>query len=126
MNSAVQTTLAFKALLRKLPLPIQTLFASSTARKFVAIVFAYTLVKQVNRILSGLVLNNWTSDTYDWSREIVLLTGGCSGIGKSVAHALASRGIKVCVVDVLEPTEPLRTLPFPIIYHYTRPLVSCQ
>ncbi|OKL61829.1 hypothetical protein UA08_02484 [Talaromyces atroroseus] len=99
-------SLAVKALC-KLPLPIQALLASSTTRNLVAVVFAYMLVTQFNRILSGLVLNNWTSDTYDWTREIVLLTGGCSGIGKSVARDLASRGIKVCVADVLDPTDPL-------------------
>lgn len=104
MDSARQIALAA---LQKLPPQVQTVLASSTTRNVLAVLFAYALIKQFNRTLSRFVLNNWTSDRYDWTREIVLLTGGCSGIGKSVARDLASRGIKVIVADVLEPTEPL-------------------
>lgn len=54
--------------------------------------------------LSNGVVNNWTSDKYDWDREIVVVTGGSDGIGKIVVQLLAERGIKVAVLDVQDLT----------------------
>jgi NADPH:quinone reductase-like Zn-dependent oxidoreductase len=94
---------------------LQSLSAPLPAtRNLATLLAACVLLQQLNRILSGYVLNNWTSDTYDWPRELVLLTGGSSGIGKSVAAALARRGVKVIVADVLEPAEPLRMPPLSV------------
>lgn len=47
-------------------------------------------------------MNNWTNDTYDWNKEIVVVTGGSDGIGAIVVKLLAERGIKVVVLDVQE------------------------
>ncbi|EEA24858.1 hypothetical protein TMatcc_007956 [Talaromyces marneffei ATCC 18224] len=103
---ATAQTLFFESI-QKLPPPAQSILLSSTTRIVLAVVLAYALIKSFNRTLSSFVLNNWTSDKYAWSREIVLLTGGCSGIGQSVARDLASRGIKVIVADIQEPGTPL-------------------
>jgi hypothetical protein len=100
--------------IQKLPPPAQSILLSSTTRNVLAVVLALSVIKTFNRVLSSFVLNNWTSDKYDWSREIVLLTGGCSGIGQHVAHALASKGVKVIVADIQEPATPLRTPPSPL------------
>jgi ribulose 1,5-bisphosphate synthetase/thiazole synthase len=54
--------------------------------------------------LSNRVINNWTSDSYVWSREVVVVTGGSDGIGKIVVQLLAERGIKVAVLDVQDLT----------------------
>jgi len=40
------------------------------------------------------------NDTYDWAKEIVVVTGGSDGIGAIVVKLLAERGIKVGVLDV--------------------------
>lgn len=109
---ATAQTLFFESI-QKLPPPAQSILLSSTTRIVLAVVLAYALIKSFNRTLSSFVLNNWTSDKYAWSREIVLLTGGCSGIGQSVARDLASRGIKVIVADIQEPGTPLRVPPLP-------------
>jgi all-trans-retinol dehydrogenase (NAD+) len=62
-----------KAFNNNLSLPAATQGLSA----LVALGLAYRL----NRLLSRLSLNNWTSDhTWDWSRETVLITGGSSGI----------------------------------------------
>jgi NADPH:quinone reductase-like Zn-dependent oxidoreductase len=53
-------------------------------------------------------LNNWTKDTYDWDKEIVLITGGAGGIGGHVVRLLAERGIKVVVMDVIPMTFDAR------------------
>lgn len=95
-------------ILQRVPPPVQTILRSSTTRNLLAAVIAFNLLKTLNRVLSAYVLNNWTADKYDWSREIVFLTGGSSGIGQGVARDLASRGIKVIVADIQEPTAPLR------------------
>ncbi|KAF5015911.1 hypothetical protein F66182_12579, partial [Fusarium sp. NRRL 66182] len=97
----------FLDLVQKLPPPVQSVLLSSTTRNVLAVVLALSILRTFNRVLSSFVLNNWTSDKYDWSREVVLLTGGCSGIGQHVAHSLASKGVKVIVADIQEPATPL-------------------
>lgn len=103
----------FLEVVQKLPPPAQSILLSSTTHNVLGVVLALSVIRTFNRVLSSFVLNNWTSDKYDWSREIVLLTGGCSGIGQHVAHSLASKGVKVIVADINEPVAPLRTPPFP-------------
>lgn len=53
--------------------------------------------------------NNWSNDTYVWSQEVVVVTGGSDGIGKVVVHLLAERGIKVAVLDVQDLTYEGKT-----------------
>lgn len=99
------------AAVEKLPVRAQGALSSLLARKLLAALLALSILRHINRTLSRLVLNNWQSDHWDWSKELVLLTGGCSGIGKQVAADLAERGIKVVVVDIREPQDPLRSYP---------------
>ncbi|KAF1945811.1 NAD(P)-binding protein [Clathrospora elynae] len=62
------------------------------------------LLGTVNSWLNNAVTNNWSSDAYVWSRELVVVTGGSDGIGKTVVQLLAEKGIKVAVLDVQELT----------------------
>lgn len=104
-------------LLAKLPAPVQTAVTSTTTRNVVAFVLVWNLVKSFNSIVSGFTLNNWTSDKWNWPREVVFITGGCSGIGQYVVNKLASRGIKVIVADIQEPQTKLRMRQeFPFLY----------
>lgn len=111
MDAITTAQNVFLELVQKLPPPVQSILLSSTTRNVLAVVLALSLMRTFNRVLSGFVLNNWTSDKYDWSREVVLLTGGCSGIGQHVTHSLASKGVKVIVADIQEPATPLRASP---------------
>ncbi|KAH7007312.1 hypothetical protein EDB80DRAFT_576972 [Ilyonectria destructans] len=52
--------------------------------------------------LGGLISNN----SWDWNKEIVLITGGCGGIGKLMAEEFAQRKIKVVVLDIHQPKDP--------------------
>jgi hypothetical protein len=59
-----------------------------------------SLAGTVGNWYSDKVRNNWVTDKYDWSREIVLVTGGAGGIGGSVVKLFEELGITVVVLDV--------------------------
>jgi hypothetical protein len=66
---------------------------------------ALGLVFWINRALNHLSLNNWTSvKGWDNGHELVLITGGCSGIGKEIASSLVKKGVRVVVLDIQDPT----------------------
>lgn len=65
-------------------------------------------------------MNNWRSDTYDWGREVVVVTGGSDGIGALVVQLLAERGIKVAVLDV----QPLTYTAPPSVRYFRCDLAS--
>jgi NAD(P)-dependent dehydrogenase (short-subunit alcohol dehydrogenase family) len=44
----------------------------------------------------------------------VVVTGGCSGIGKSISLTFLAQGAEVHVIDLHKPTDPL---PDKIIFH---------
>lgn len=58
------------------------------------------VARLLNNYFSDKVLNNWVKDTYNWSREVVVITGGAGGIGGQVVQLLAERGITVVVLDI--------------------------
>lgn len=56
-----------------------------------------------------MALNNWTGKaSFVKSQEIVLITGGASGIGELMARGFAAKGVKVVVLDLGPPKEPFR------------------
>ncbi|KAI9929304.1 hypothetical protein ASPWEDRAFT_111994 [Aspergillus wentii DTO 134E9] len=69
----------------------------------VKIFAAAGILYKLNQTLSRLALNNWVSDPWDWAREIVLITGGSSGIGEQMVHRLAEHGITVVILDLVAP-----------------------
>jgi hypothetical protein len=63
----------------------------------------------LNAFLSRRASNNSVSDrTWDWNKEIVLLTGGSGGIGSIIARKLGEKRVKVIIVDVHPPKSSLR------------------
>ena len=69
---------------------------------------AFGAVYRINTYLSRRVLNNWVTDsTWDWKREIVLVTGGCSGIGKEIVQQFGERNIRTVVIDINPPKSAL-------------------
>ncbi|KAJ5489531.1 Dehydrogenase RED2 [Penicillium diatomitis] len=94
--------------LMHVPEPAQAYLRHPLAQKTLGILLAFGLVRSLNKSLSQWTLNNWTqSPPWDSQRELILLTGGCSGIGKQVMQNLAQKGIRVIILDINEPTFPL-------------------
>ncbi|KAF5966506.1 hypothetical protein FBULB1_11614 [Fusarium bulbicola] len=53
-------------------------------------------------------VNNHVHDpSWDWSHEIVVVTGGSSGIGAAIVSKFAEKGIKVLILDWVPPTKKL-------------------
>lgn len=72
----------------------------NTAIASAALGFSYW----VNRALNRLSLDNWTkAKRWDNEYELVLITGGCSGIGKAIASRLAKKEVHVIVLDIQDP-----------------------
>lgn len=66
------------------------------------------VIRKANAALNAWATNNWqirAGHGWDWSSEIAVVTGGCSGIGKAIAEALNSHGVHVAVLDVQDAPE---------------------
>lgn len=66
--------------------------------------FYFSLLRAAVRWLSDKQRNHWSNDRYDWSREIVVITGGSSGIGAQMVKFFDEQGIKVVIIDVNPPS----------------------
>jgi len=75
-----------------------------------ATLFGIGILRKTNDFLTDRTANNWVSDVYDWKKEIVVVTGGSSGLGEWVAKDLGRRGIKVAIIDIVEPKYELRMI----------------
>jgi all-trans-retinol dehydrogenase (NAD+) len=73
---------------------------------------ALGLIHNASSLLTSVALNNWQwrSDKHkwEWSKEVAVVTGGCSGIGEEIVKGLARRGVKVVVLDVQEVPDRLK------------------
>ncbi|KAJ6109940.1 NAD(P)-binding protein [Penicillium sp. IBT 16267x] len=68
---------------------------------------------RVNSYLSRRALNDATT-TLPWEseREIVVVTGGSSGIGAAIVELLAHKGVRTVILDVTEPRDELDSKTF--------------
>lgn len=82
----------------------------------VGVLLGLGIVSRVNSWLSRLAVNNYSNDpTWDWKKEVVLLTGGSSGIGAKIAAKLAQGG--GCQVIILDLTPPVWRLRMNCLLH---------
>ncbi|KAK8121765.1 hypothetical protein PG984_010435 [Apiospora sp. TS-2023a] len=69
------------------------------------------VIRKTNTALNAWATNNWqicAGQGWNWPSEVAVVTGGCSGIGKAIAEALTSHGIRVAVLDVQDAPETFK------------------
>lgn len=92
------------------PHQIRRVLFSTRFSSLLKVLFSIGSLSKLNTYFSHLAANNFTTDkTWDWSKEIVVVTGASSGIGAAIANNLANRGIKVVNLDLAPPKEPCET-----------------
>ncbi|KAJ4346486.1 uncharacterized protein N0V89_010415 [Didymosphaeria variabile] len=82
----------------------QLAFQNETLFRALRSLAALSVLGSISGWLDDKVVNNWKSDEWDWKKEVVVVTGGADGIGKSIVLLLAEKGIKVAVLDVQKLT----------------------
>ncbi|THC95170.1 hypothetical protein EYZ11_005329 [Aspergillus tanneri] len=99
-------------LFTQLPQPLQDVLQLQSVQHGVIALLVVLLAKVINSRLNQLKQNNrLPSRPWDSHKELVLLTGGCSGIGKQMMQDLARLNVKTIILDIKEPSFQLhRTL----------------
>lgn len=87
---------------------VQDVIHSPLARKSLAALAGFALLRYTNRTLSRWSVNSWQSDSWQGDKELVLVTGGTGGIGRQVMEDLSAAGARVVIVDIKEPEFKLR------------------
>jgi hypothetical protein len=83
----------------EIPLP-QAFQPSAPWTNFLNIWIFLGIYTHVTSYLNDQFANNWTTDTYDWNEEIVLVTGGSSGIGAALTSLLLRRNPSTTIVII--------------------------
>lgn len=74
------------------------------AARRLRLLFYVAVARGLSGWFSDRVRNNWVSDRYDWSKEIVLITGGAAGLGAAMVKLLDEIKVRVVVLDVQRMT----------------------
>lgn len=91
-----------------LPKRLRSKVTSPLFLKVLKLLTALDLLRKSNNKLSQCVSNNWRKVEFRPCQELVLITGGSSGLGLLMAKEFAKRGVKVVITDVNSPRENLR------------------
>lgn len=93
---------------RWLPLNVLKGLRSTRGLASLSFLFGIGLLRAINNLMSRLVLNNFTSDnTWDWSKEIVIVTGGSGGMGAAIVQMFAEKNITAIILDIAPPRTPI-------------------
>ncbi|KAJ5359621.1 uncharacterized protein N7496_012034 [Penicillium cataractarum] len=76
------------------------------AQKWCTVLLGAGILYQTNRWLSRRYLNAFTGNTkWDSTKDLMVITGGSSGIGAAVTSRLSNDGTKVIILDIQPPLE---------------------
>ena len=93
----------------RLPMALQNFFRSRLFQKSLGVLLALRLLKSFSNQLAWYSLNNYTRlGSWNPDRELVLITGGSSGIGEQIMRDIARYHVKVVIMDMQEPKSRLR------------------
>jgi hypothetical protein len=68
------------------------------------LLFGLGVLRKVNNWLSALHLNAFTPNSHwNWKNEVVVLTGGSSGIRAKIVTSLAESGAQIVILDIAPP-----------------------
>lgn len=99
---------SLQALLPSTLVQLQSFLSSKTFLIPTCMLCTWKLVQRLNSHFSTLSLNNFEDDpSWDWTQEIVLITGGSSGIGAEIVRRLSKRSIRVIIWDLVAPPADL-------------------
>ncbi|EIT75417.1 hydroxysteroid 17-beta dehydrogenase 11 [Aspergillus flavus] len=94
--------------LEHLPPQAQDVLLHPLVPKALTAFLALGIISKANRSLGYWAANNWQrAKPWQNERELVLVTGGCSGIGKQIMEDLAKAGVRVVILDIQEPSFQL-------------------
>jgi all-trans-retinol dehydrogenase (NAD+) len=95
-----------------LPPKLHPWISSLVVVRTLKITLGLSLTTRLSKTLSRLAANNFHADAkFIKSQEIVLISGGCSGIGLEMVKFFAVNGVKVVIMDLNPPQETLRQSP---------------
>ena len=83
------------------------------AKRVLQILLAIGSLRYINGVFSRMATNAGrlgAAEGWNWSHEVAVVTGGCSGIGYQTVKRLAERNIKVAILDVQEMPESLNKI----------------
>jgi hypothetical protein len=80
---------------------LQALLRSKTLLIPASVLCTWKLLARLNSHLATRSLNNFEcDDSWDWTKEVVLITGGSNGIGAEMVRRFSNRGIKAVIWDI--------------------------
>lgn len=95
-----------------LPANLRHLVDSQKVLGTLKLLITLGVLRRANKYVSRRSLDNWTKDPWRFGEEVVVVTGGASGIGAAIVRSLVETSACVISLDVFEPKEPLGKSPF--------------
>ncbi|KAJ3548116.1 hypothetical protein NM208_g1148 [Fusarium decemcellulare] len=98
----------------KLPESVAASVNLATIKTVLQVLVGLGVLRYLNKTLNTMAANSWrlrASKGWDWPKEIAVVTGGSSGIGKGIVERLVSLGIQVAVLDVQDLPKDMQANP---------------
>lgn len=105
---------------KKLPDHVAASLNFATVRTVLQVLLGLGILRTINAALSAMAANSWRirpGKGWDWPKEIAVVTGGSSGIGKCIVDRLVALGLRVAVLDIQDLPKDLQTNPKVTFYY---------